>query len=179
MKGKGVSSGIGFGKALVLKKEKINIPRNKVVNNQKELNLFNKKYNEVIDEIKTKILNLEGTEYEIMSAYIMIMEDKSLIEKTLNLINKENYNMIYATEIGFNEVIETFKNIEDEYMSARAKDIEDIKNIVIKKLLDIKDINLSKLKEKTIIIARELGTSDIARLDLKNIEGIVTEVRRS
>ena len=120
LKGKGVSNGIGIGKALIL--EEIN---------------FN------------------------------IKDDK---------IENERYNVIYATEKGFNKTIDLFKNIDDEYISERFKDLEDIKNRIIKDLLNIKIQDISNLKENTIIIGKEITTSEISRLDFKYTAGIISEI---
>jgi phosphotransferase system enzyme I (PtsI) len=175
MRGKGVSPGIGFGKALIIKNEKIKISKEKVKDSKNELENFYKNLNELINDIEKDVNNLTGTEQEIMSAYLMIVQDKTLIEDTINLIQNENYNAVYATEIGLNMVIEKIKSIEDEYISQRATDIEDIKNRLLKKLLNIKNINLSNLAQKCIVVGKELTISEITKLDLKNVEGIVTE----
>ena len=60
-----------------------------------------------------------------------------------------------------------FENMDDEYMSGRARDIADIKDRIISKLYNEEKIDLSKLKNNTIIVAKELTTSDTAKLDFK------------
>ena len=52
----------------------------------------------------------------------------------------------------------------------------DIKNRVLGKLLKEENIDLSKLKPNTIIVATELTTSETAKLDFKNVSGIITEL---
>ncbi len=66
--------------------------------------------------------------------------------------------------------------MEDEYIAGRARDIADIKNRILKKLLNEETIDINKLPANTIIIAKELTTSDTAKLDFKNISGIITEI---
>ena len=176
LKGKGVSTGIGFGKVVVLKNQKRDIEKKNVENSEQELQRFKQAFNNVISETEEIIKDLKGTELEIMQAYLMIMQDPSLISETENLIKNLNYNAEYAVEEGFNSVIQIFENMDDEYMAARSRDIADIKNRILAKLFNEETINISKLNPDTIIVATELTTSDTAKLDFKNVSGIITEL---
>jgi len=134
----------------------------------------------VIQETTQAIENLEKEhnkeQAQIMQAYLMIMQDETLIEKTKMLIKEEKLNSIYATKKGLDEIIINFKNIDDEYISERAKDIEDIKNRIIAKLLNKKADEFVNLAPNTIIVTEELTTSDISNIDLKEVTGIISEI---
>ena len=176
LKGKGVSIGINFGKVVVLKNQKREIEKKNVDNPEQELEKFKQAFNAVINETEDIIKDLNGTELDIMQAYLMIMQDPSLISETENLIKNLNYNAEYAVEEGFNSVIQIFENMEDQYMAARSRDIADIKNRILAKLFNEETVNISKLPPDTIIVATELTTSDTAKLDFKNVSGIITEI---
>ena len=176
LKGKGVSTGIGFGKIVILKNEEKVIEKKTVENPETEMQKFKQAFNQVIKETEEMIGKLSGTELDIMQAYLMIMQDPSLISETENAITNLNYSAEYAVEVGFNSVIQIFENMDDEYMAARSRDIADIKNRVLSKLFNEETINISKLEENTIIVAKELTTSDTAKLDFKNVSGIITEL---
>ena len=118
----------------------------------------------------------DGTEKEIMQAYLMILQDPSLIQETIKIIEQEKCNSAYAVEKGLNQIIKTFEEMDDPYMAARSRDIEDMKKRILAKLLKIEEIDLSKLPENTILVAKELSTSDTAKMNLKNISGIITEI---
>ena len=105
----------------------------------------------------------------------MILQDETLLEKAKKLIKEEKLNSVYAIKIGLDEIITNFKNIDDEYLSERAKDIEDIKNRIIAKLLNKKQ-NLKDLEPGTIIVTEELTTSDTSNINLKNVTGIISEI---
>lgn len=62
-----------------------------------------------------------------MQAYLMIVQDPTLITETENIIKNDKYNVEYAVEVGFNNVAQIFQNMDDEYMASRARDIIDIK----------------------------------------------------
>ena len=178
LKGKGVSTGIGFGNIVVLKKVERKIEKKTIEDEQveQELARVHKALEEVINETETQMKNMSGTEADIMQAYVMIMQDPSLISETENAIKNSKYNAEYAVEVGFNSVIQIFENMDDEYMASRSRDILDIKNRVLGKLFREETIDLSNLNPNTIIVATELTTSETAKLDFKNVSGIITEL---
>ncbi len=178
LKGKGVSTGIGFGNIVVLKKVERKIEKKTIESEQVEYELerLHEALKQVINETEMQMKNISGTEADIMQAYVMIMQDPSLISETENAIKNSKYSAEYAVEVGFNSVIQIFENMDDEYMASRSRDILDIKNRVLGKLLKEENIDLSKLKPNTIIVATELTTSETAKLDFKNVAGIITEL---
>ncbi len=175
LKGKGVSRGIGIGYTKILKHENVKLTDFKVEDRESELKYFKNCLNDVIEDTNKMIENLTGTESDIMNAYLMILQDESLYTETERLIKEEGYNAGYATKVGFEKVEDIFKNMDDEYMSARSSDIEDMKKRVINKIANISELDLSNLPEKTILIGKDVSTSDTAKLNLKNVAGIVVE----
>ena len=176
IKGKGVSAGIGFGKIVVLKNKEKQIEKKIVENSEKEMNKFKGALKKVTEETEEIVNTAKGTEKDIMSAYLMIMQDPTLTAETENEITNLNYSAEYAVEVGFNSVIQIFENMDDEYMAGRARDIADIKNRILSKLFNEETVNISKLEPNTIIVATELTTSDTAKIDFQNITGIITEI---
>lgn len=176
LKGTGISEGIGIGKAIILKNEKIEPKKVKIDDTNLEKEKFYKALDKVKKEIEEIVEKNSGTKKEIMEAYLMILQDPILIEETIKIIETENSNSDYAVEVGFNKIINMFENLEDPYMSARSRDIADMKKKILNKILGIKEVDLSKLPKDTIIIANELTTSDTANLDFNNIAGIITKL---
>lgn len=175
VKGKGVSKGIGIGHTKVLNNEEVKLTDFKVDDKENELNYFRKCLNNVIEDTKKVIEKLSGTEADIMNAYLMILQDPTLTAETERLIQEEGYNAGYAAKVGFETVEEVFKNMDDEYMSARASDIEDMKQRVVNKIINKAEIDLSNLPENTVLVGKDLSTSDTAKLNLKTIAGIIIE----
>ena len=174
--GKGISEGIGLGKAVILKENELKIEKQKIEDISAEKQQIYDAVKEVESEIEKLIQNIDGTEKEIMQAYLMILQDPSLIQETIKIIEQEKCNSAYAVEKGLNQIIKTFEEMDDPYMAARSRDIEDMKKRILAKLLKIEEIDLSKLPENTILVAKELSTSDTAKMNLKNISGIITEI---
>ena len=69
---------------------------------------------------------------------------------------------------------ETLRKIKSEYISTRAKDIEDLGAQLIKNLKTQSDSTL-KLTKPSIIFAHDLKASDTAKMDKKMVLGLVTE----
>lgn len=174
--GKGISEGIGLGKAVILEENGLKIEKQKIENISAEKQQIYDAVKEVESEIEKLIKNIDGTEKEIMQAYLIILQDPSLIQETIKIIEQEKCNSAYAVENGLNQIIKTFEEMDDPYMAARSRDIEDMKKRILAKLLKIEEIDLSKLPENTILVAKELSTSDSAKMNLKNISGIITEI---
>ena len=176
LKGKGISEGIGLGKVMILENEDITLEKIRIENVEAEKEIFYQALHAVEAETQELINRLEGKEKDIMQAYLMILQDPTLAQETIRIIKQDKCNASYATEIGFNKIIQSFEEIDDPYMAARSSDIKDMKKKILYKILNKKEINLSELPQNTILVTKELTTSDIAKLDLKNIAGIVTEV---
>lgn len=175
VKGKGVSKGIGIGHTKVLKNEEVKLTDFKVEDKENELSYFKKCLNNVIEDTREVLEKLSGTEADIMNAYLMILQDPTLTVETERLIQEDGYNAGYAAKVGFETVEEVFKNMDDEYMSARASDIEDMKNKVINKIINKAELDLSNLPENTILVGKDLSTSDTAKLNLNSVAGIIIE----
>ena len=176
LKGKGLSDGIGLGKAVVLKNEDRKPEKIRVEDIVAEKEIFYQAVHAVEEETEELISKLSGTEKDIMQAYLMILQDATLLQESIQIMEQEKCNAAYATEVGFNTMIRIFEELEDPYMAARSADIADMKKKILAKILHQEEINLAQLPENTILVTKELTTSDTAKLNLKNVVGIITEI---
>ena len=78
IKGNGVSTGIGFGTVVVLRKENKQIEKNVVENPEEEMKRFKEALSKVTDETEQIVEKASGTEREIMNAYQIIMQNMLL-----------------------------------------------------------------------------------------------------
>ena len=180
LKGKGISEGIGIGKAFVLKKEKLKIEESKIEDVNKELEKLDASLNSVIKETESAIEQLRKTSsdepIQILEAYLMFLKDETLMEKAKELIKNNKTNSVYAVKKGLGEIANNFRNISDNYLSERANDIEDIKNRIISKLLKIEENSFLNIGPNTILVTQELTTSDTAKINMSNVAGIISEI---
>jgi phosphotransferase system enzyme I (PtsI) len=69
-----------------------------------------------------------------------------------------------------------FDRIEDEYLRERRADIVDVERRVLRHLFQGRGPTLAGLAQPAIIVAHDMGPSDVAMLDPERVLGLVTEV---
>jgi len=181
LKGIPVSKGIGIGKAIILDSNATPVshyhikPSGIKKEKQKFVKALDTTKNE-IKKIKKEIDKKIGKDVIfILDAHIMILEDKALIKKTLEIIRDEKINAEWAIERILAEIENTFAKIEDEYIKERSRDVEHVFKRVLKNL-GIKQPEKEKIDNTGIIIARDISPADTALFTNERVFGIATEM---
>lgn len=181
LKGLGISPGLALAKTLVLNREPLSVPEHTVSDIECEINFFKKIHEQVLLEnhelYERARCQLSEEDAAIFLAHREILEDESsLIIPIINTIRDNSWNAAKAVDRQFQQIISLFEDMEDEYMKARASDMRDIRERLLKRLLGIKTPDLSRLPENTIIVSYEITPSDTAGMNLDKIAGFITEV---
>lgn len=180
MKGLGTSVGIGIGKVLIYKEPEIKISKNSISDSEQEIERLNQSIHKAIIEIDNIYnITLEKVgepEAEIFAAHKMILEDPEYISAIKEKILTDNVNSEWAVREITNSYISLFQEMEDEYLRARAVDIKDVSDRMLRILLNIETKDLSLINRETIIAARDLNPSDTAQINKDMVVGIVTEI---
>lgn len=180
MKALGTSVGIAIGKVLVYKEPEVKISKNHILNVEGEIERLNKSINKAILEIdkiyRIALENIGKKEAEIFVAHKMILEDGDYINAMKEKIRNNNVNSEWAINEITNSYVTLFNEMEDEYLRARAADIRDVSNRVLRILLNIESKDLLTIDRETIIVAHDLTPSDTAQINKDMIVGIVTEI---
>ena len=92
IKGKGVSIGVGFGNTIILKNEERKIDKKTVDDLKAEMDKLEKALEDVTKETEEIVNKATGTEKDIMSAYLMILQDPTLVEEAKKGIKDLKYN---------------------------------------------------------------------------------------
>ncbi len=183
VKGLGVSEGIVIGRAFILSNKKIVVFRKKIDKSQVEeekaffLKAVETTKNE-LSKVREDLLKKEKLkEYgSIISAHIAMLEDKAIVNETINKIQKELVNAEWAFNVVMDKLIEHFENINDSYIKERKYDLEHLKDKVLKNLKSLAFDEPGKIKSKVVLIALDLSPADTAKLDQSKIKAIVTEM---
>jgi phosphotransferase system enzyme I (PtsI) len=69
-----------------------------------------------------------------------------------------------------------FSSMDDEMMRQRASDIADVKVCILKKLLGVEDVDISKVAPGTVLVCKDLTPSMTSQIVKENVTGIITEV---
>lgn len=118
---------------------------------------------------------LSESDAAIFHTHLMILEDRSFIEKLRNEIH-QGHGAPYALEKVVAGYIEAFSRMDDVYLRERAADMEDIGRRILANLVGNGSDHLLQIRHPGILVTRQLLPSDMAALDAERILGIVTEV---
>lgn len=129
-----------------------------------------------IEQIKD-ILAQNSTELGKESAAIleggtMILEDVLFTEYVNELIDTQHVDAAYAVYAAKEYFVKEFMALPDDYMRARALDVEDVANRLINIMLDVKH-DVASFEVPTIIVADELDASVLLQMNRSNLCGVV------
>jgi phosphoenolpyruvate-protein phosphotransferase len=176
------SPGIVFGKALVLKEEKIVLDTQKIKESQidAEIARFYEGRSvavEQLNSIKDRAYASLGEEKAaIFEGHLMILEDEELEEEILDYLRSNKVNAAVAANVIIDQQVAMLSEIDDEYLKERAGDIRDIGNRLIKNILGMHIVDLGEINEEAILVAYDLTPSETAQLNLDKVLGFVTDI---
>ena len=176
------SPGIVFGKALVLKEEKIVLDTQKIKESQIDAEIV-RFYEgrsaavEQLNSIKDRAYASLGEEKAaIFEGHLMILEDEELEEEILDYLRSNKVNAAVAANVIIDQQVAMLSEIDDEYLKERAGDIRDIGNRLIKNILGMYIVDLGEINEEAILVAYDLTPSETAQLNLDKVLGFVTDI---
>lgn len=181
LRGIGTSKGIGIGKALIIHKCKNAVSRAKINDTEAEVDKFNEavekfiqETNELVDKLSQK-LNGDDKNALVLKNQEYLIRDPEFTSGVISAITNDKLN----TEAAVEDTCEMLKNIflsfNNDTMTQRVADIEDMKQRLIAIMQGQKHIDLTKLSDNTVIIADEIHPSMTANMDTEHIAGIISE----
>ncbi|HDR1337647.1 TPA: phosphoenolpyruvate-protein phosphotransferase PtsI [Pasteurella multocida] len=176
------SPGIVFGKALVLKEEKIVLDMQKISESQidSEIARFYQGRNAAVEQlsaIRDRAAKTLGEEKAaIFEGHLMILEDEELEEEIIDYLRKNKVNAGVAASKIIDQQVTMLSEIDDEYLRERAGDIRDIGNRLIKNILGMHIVDLGDINEEAILVAYDLTPSETAQLNLDKVLGFITDI---
>ena len=176
----GVSEGLAKAKALVIKEEDLSVVKETVADVEAEC----KRVLDAVEKAKQQIevlrddaeKNIGAAEAEIFDAHLMMLDDPDFVEGMTNIVTDEKVCAEYACFVNCENFQAMFRALDDEYMQARAADIGDISQRVIKNLKGIADNAIDTITEPCIIVANDLTPSDTAKIGGKPVAGFITKI---
>ena len=179
-KGTSASAGIGIGKAVIVEEAELVITRQPVSDGEAEVERFKGALEQTIQDTERLAEDLATRvgekEAEIMQGHMMLLADPMLTGEIENSIKNDGVNSEFAIENVCNMYADMFASMGDELMQQRATDMRDIKTRMQRTLMGIQSVDISKLAEGSIIVAKDLTPSMTAGINPANVTGIVTEL---
>lgn len=178
-KGIAASRGIGIGSICVIVEHDLSFEKKKIEDTVAE----KVRFNEAVESFKAETSamaedirkRIGPKEAEILEGHLVMISDPSMAGEMTKMIDAGQCAEA-AVEAVCDMFIGMFSQMDDEMMKQRASDISDIKVSMLKLLLGIKDIDISKVEPGTILVARDLTPSMTSQINNKNVAGIITEV---
>ncbi len=123
-------------------------------------------YHQAVAEVGTD-------EAGIFHAHISILQDPDLNDGVKDRIYSEKINAESALYEVSEEYCRMLEEINDEYIRARTTDLRDVRDGVLRILLNRNDQQI-KLSDPAIVVARELTPSECLLLDRRLVRGFCT-----
>jgi len=180
MNGIGASPGIAIGKARVLEK-KTSGPSGIVLQNQAEVQRELQRFDEAVSSAVAEVNRIRASlavhdhTLEILDIQIELLQDEQIKTDVADKIAVENKTAGDAVMEVIAVAVETFRNMEDEYFSARASDVQETGNRLLAQLLSGEQRDTVVLEANTILIANDITPGDILSLDLTKVIGFATQ----
>ena len=172
------SRGICIGPAYPFIRQELRVESYCVENAQDEIIRLNNaidKAKEQISQIYQKALGESSkADAEIFQAHRMILEDPELLKEVKAKIEKDSTCAEFAMMTTAQSFSDMMAAMQDEYFKARATDIMDVGNRVLRILLGVAETPTADLKEPSVITADDLTPSDTVMLDKSLVLGFCT-----
>ena len=130
---------------------------------------------EIVALHRQAVKQVGAEEAAIFEAHLLFLQDPSLVEATRDRIYGEGINAEAAWQRETANMAATYRGMTDEYMQARAADIEDVAQRVLRRLMGVEPPSLD-FAAPSILIAGDLTPSDTARLDRARVLAICAEL---
>jgi phosphotransferase system enzyme I (PtsI) len=185
LKGLGVSAGIAIGEAHVVEIGAVQIPEYDLKESEvdAEIERFNealRKSDRQLKKLKTKSTELHGAAAEelgfLLDAHMQMLSGSRVVRGVESRIRREKINAEAAVQAAISAVAEEFEALDDAYLAARADDVREVGNRLLRNLTKTPYEAFKHLPDGAIIIAEELTPADTALLDPKRVAGFATAI---
>ncbi len=177
LSGKTVFKGIAMGPAAVLKKKDEMVKRQKIEDADAEiarLEAAKETSREQLQKLYEKAVKEVGeTSAAIFEVHQMMLDDDDYLDAIQSMIRTEGVNAEFAVAVTGDNFSEVFANMDDDYMKARAADVKDISNRLVRNLSGEEEIDLASM-EPSVIVADDLSPSETVQMDKEKILAFVT-----
>jgi phosphocarrier protein FPr len=114
-------------------------------------------------------------EAAIFEAHLLFLDDPALVDDTLLRLKTQKINAEAAWQATIRAMMDTYRHLDDPYMQARAADVADVGQRVLRVLTGTVP-PVVELTEPSILVATDLTPSDTAQLDPRMVLAICTEL---
>jgi phosphotransferase system enzyme I (PtsI) len=182
IKGIGVTAQIITGKAYLVDRGKIEAPARVLPENQVPWEI--ERFQDAVEESKKQLRSAKekllhedavGPAY-ILDAHLLLLEDKNVIDTTVETIKQSWINSEWALKINLDRLRKIFNSIDDDYLRSRQTDLDYIEQRILRNLTGRGTESLAQIKEEVIVVAHDLSPADTAQMAKDKVTAFVTDM---
>lgn len=175
-KGKPVYGGIAIGPIALVNHNEIMVKRKHIEDIAAEKERFEEAKREAVKQLsdlyEKAVVDVGKTGAAIFEVHQMMLEDLDYLEYIDQIIENQLVNAEYAVLKAGDNFSSIFAAMEDDYMNARAVDVKDISDRLVR-ILQRKNEKM-ELDEPSIIVAEDLTPSETVQLEKDKVLAFVT-----
>lgn len=179
LKGVPASPGVAVGPAFFYHPAVPRVTRRRADNLQEEWDRLQQAIataREEIEELKSRADRQVGSEEAaIFDAHLLMLDDPALLEAARERLFAERLSAEAAWQEAVEQVVDQYRRLEDPYLRARAADMADVGQRVLRLLTGV-TAHPVQPERPCVLIAADLTPSDTAQLDPEQVLGICTAV---
>lgn len=175
--GKSIFRGVAIGPVLFYGKKESTVRRSKIEDTEAEIARYDEakdraieQLNQLHDEAVKKVGEENAAIFEV---HAMLLDDEDFTDSVHNAIESQKVNAEYAAAITGENFAKMFAEMEDDYFRARAADMKDISERVIRVMSG--EETTTEFDKPVIIIADDLMPSETVQLDKEKVLAFVTK----
>lgn len=177
-KGIAASSGYAIGYCALVGMETIEISTQSAGSKQEELDILEKARLQTVDQLEqiaSKVrAEIGEDEAQVFESHILMVNDPEYLDMIRLEISQNNCSATQAIQTVTKAQVVFFQELQDEYFQARAVDIQDVADRLIRNSLGTSSAAVT-LPEDAIVVAMDLTPSDTALLDRTRVRAFLTE----
>ncbi len=183
LKGLSSSPGIVIEKAYVVNRCELVVSEKHISLDEMDAEI--ERFENAVERAKTQLKRISAsllksgggeTAADIIDAQLYLLNDITLIDEVIALVNQENKNPEYILEKKIDEAIRSIRNADDDYLKERVDHLIDVKRRLLANLLESKHQTIISPEEERILVVDHLAPSETVRVYHSNFVGIVTEM---
>ena len=175
-KGNGAFPGIAIGKIVYYHKSEYQIRQYEITDVKSELSIFRQARARVIEqltELYEKNCTIQESQAELFLRQKDLLEGKSFQRAIESIIQNEKVNSAYAVMTTRDEILSTFRNLEEPAIKERLANIREISERLISELGGVSPrIDLGD--EPVIVVTESITPTELMEMDKDKLLAIVT-----
>ena len=175
-KGTGAFPGIAIGKIVYYHKSEYQIRQHEIADVKGELGIFRQaraRVMEQLTELYEKTCTIQESQAELFLRQKELLEGKSFQRAIESIIQNEKVNSAYAVMTTRDEILSTFRNLEEPAIKERLANIREISDRLISELGGVSPrIDLGD--EPVIVVTESITPTELMEMDKDKLMAIVT-----